>query len=148
MLYRRITKKYQYELKRIECFIVDLPDVGILASVGSLHGYVTLVGGVLTIQKFYQWDGSSVPLKKWWRWIWNSDKYCKVASLEHDALYQLMQNGLLSTDHKDYIDAIYGEKCIKGGMGKRQAALRVWALQKFAKVKVEPAEEQEILEAI
>jgi hypothetical protein len=148
MFYRRIKKHYQYELKEIECFIIDLPDVGILASVGSLHGFVTLVGGVLTIQKYYQWDGSTIPLKKWYRWLFDSDKHCKVASLEHDALYQLMQNGLLSTDYKDYIDRVYGEMCVKGGMGKRQANLRVWALQNFAKVKVVTAEEQEILEAI
>ena len=148
MLYRKIKKHYQYELKQIECFIVELPDVGIIASVGSIHGFVTCLGGVLTIQKYYQWDGSTIPLKKWYKWIFDSDKYCKVASLCHDALYQLMQNGLIDLKHKDYIDTLYGQMCVKGGMGERQAATRVWALKKFAKIEVVTAEEQEILEAI
>ena len=148
MQYRVIKKKYQYELRRIECFIVDLPDVGIIASVGSIHGYITLLGGVLTIQRHYQWDGSSVPLKKWWSWIWDSDKYCKKASLCHDALYQLMQAGLMPLEHKLYIDRLYEADCIKGGMGKRQAALRFWALNKHAKVTVQTPEEYKILEVL
>ncbi len=148
MLYRKIKRTYKYELNKTERFIVDLPDVGILATAGSIHGFVTLLDGVLVIQKNYQWDGSTVPLKKWYRWIWDSDKYCKVASLCHDALYQLMQRGLLSTEHKLYIDRFYEQAIIKGGMGKRQAAVRFWALNKFAKVKIIPIAEWEVLEAI
>lgn len=149
MLYTVHKKKkhYQYELKEIECFIVDLPDVEIIKADGSVFLYITLLGGVLTIQTCYKWDGSSIPLKKWWKWIFDSDKYCKIASLCHDALYQLMKLGLLSVEFKRYIDEKYEEDCVKGGMGKKQAARRAWCLSK-KKIKIVTAEEQEILEVL
>lgn len=130
-------RKYQYEVAEVETFEVELPDINMNSFSGSVYRYISLQDKSLTIHKGYIWDGSTVPLKKWYRWIWDSDKYCKIASLFHDSCYQLMRVGVLPILHKDYIDKHYKELCIKGGMGKRQAGLRLWALSNFSKIKVQ-----------
>ncbi len=116
MKYRE-TRGYKYILAEDEQLQIDPP--GMIS-----HKYITLDQGELTIRKGYCWDGSSVPLKKYFKWIWNADKYCKTASLVHDALCQLMREGLLSKSYKAYIDGLYRDMSIQGGMGKRQAKLR------------------------
>lgn len=138
-------RKYLYELAEAETFKVALP-AAIINSACSVHGYISLINGVLIAQKSYQWDGSSVPLKKWYRWIWDSDKYCKIASLFHDACCQLMRYGALPTYYKGYVDNHYRELCIKGGMGKRQASLRFWVLDNFYRIKVQTEDQRKILE--
>ncbi len=140
-------RKYQYELAEVETFKVALP-AAIIDSMCSVHKYVSLISGMLTTQKSYQWDGSTVPLKKWYRWIWNSDKYCKIASLFHDACYQLMKCGALPIYYKGYVDKHYRELCIEGGMGKKQAGLRFWVLDNFyrIKIKIQKEYQRKILE--
>lgn len=123
MKYRE-TKGYKYLLEEDEHIEVLIP--GIID-----HKYIKLDEGELIVKKGYAWDGSSIPLKKILKLIgWDADKYCKTASLIHDALCQLMREALLSKKHKEYIDALYRKMCIAGGMGKRQANLRYKALRK------------------
>ena len=127
MKYSLVTK-YKYVLKADEKTLVDIP-------AEAWNDFISLDYGVLVIKKNYVWDGSSVPLKKWYSWIWDSDKYCKNASLIHDALTQLIREGLLSKEYRLYADQLYKKMCIAGGMGKRQANLRYWTLRKFSKIK-------------
>ena len=98
--------------------------------------------GQIWIGKGYAWDGSSIPFKKFLRKItfgkYDPDKYCKEASLVHDAFYQLMRLNLLSRDHKDTIDRLYEKMCISGGMSKRQAARRYWFVKKFGARTLKP----------
>jgi len=127
-------KKWKYRLPEDETFIFD--HIGLTDAIDTL--YITMVGSVINIKKGYAWDGSSIPLKRIAKFIsfgfWDLDKYCKVASLHHDALYQLMRLGLLPKIYKDYVDSLYRFECISGGMSMKEAAIRFWALQKFSNV--------------
>jgi hypothetical protein len=74
---------------------------------------------------------------------YDPDKYCKTASLVHDAFYQLMRLRLLSRSYKDAIDRLYEKMCIAGGMGKRQAARRYWAVKTFGHLTLKPSLQSE-----
>lgn len=128
MQYREL-KGYKYELMAAEKIKVELPDITLLNN--AINPYIRLRNGVLTVKKHYAWDGSSIPFKKYYKWLWDSDKYCKIASLFHDALSQLMREDLLSKKYKAYIDFLYKNMLIEGGMNKWQANLRYWFLRKF-----------------
>ncbi len=106
------------------------------------NNYISLDKGVLIVKKHYAWDGSSIPHKKTLRilslWLYNPDKYCKVASLVHDALCQLMRESRLPRHHKEFIDGLYRDMCVEGGMSARQANHRYKALRKFPNAGVYP----------
>ncbi len=126
-------KKYKYRLPEDETFVFDYD---IEEPIDT--SYITMVGQVISIKKGYAWDGSSVPLKRIAKFIsfgfWDLDKYCKVASLHHDVLYQLMRLNLLDKIYKDDADELYWLECIEGGMSKWEANKRYWFLQKFGNV--------------
>ena len=124
MKYRE-TKGYKYLL--VEDERTKIP--GILER--AWNNYISLDHGILILKEGYAWDGSTVLLKKYYRWIWDADKFCKTASLVHDAFCQLMREGLLDKKYKRYVDGFYKYMCMLGGMGKRQANLRYWFLRKF-----------------
>ncbi len=128
MEYREL-KGYKYELMAAIKVKVYLPDVMLLNN--AINPYIRLRNGTLTVKKHYHWDGSSVPLKKYYKWLWDSDKYCKTASLFHDALCQLIRENLLHKKYKPYIDLLYKNMLIESGMSKWQANLRYLALRKF-----------------
>lgn len=71
--------------------------------------------GELFIRRYYAWDGASGP---------TIDTPSSIrASLVHDALYQLVRNGLLSPDLRGKIDEIFREICKDAGMNRLRAAL-------------------------
>ncbi len=81
--------------------------------------FIFLTKNTLRIHNGYAWDGSSIPGKKF---LWaitfkryDGDRYCKEASLVHDAFYQLMRLKHLSLIHKVPIDRLYELMCIDGG---------------------------------
>ncbi len=130
MKYREIGK-YKYQLAERLIHKVGLPD-----AIGLSGDFVRIENSELILRKYYAWDGSTVPMKKWLKIVgWKSDKFCKKASVIHDALYQLMRAGLLDKDYKDIADQLYRGLCVKGGMSKWQANLRYWALNKFGSLK-------------
>ncbi len=138
MQYREL-KSYKYELMAAEVIYVVLPDV--ILTNNAIYPYIKLRYGLLTVEKYYCWDGSSVPLKKYTpKWLWDSDKYCKTASLFHDALCQLMRENLLDKKYKSYIDRVYKIMLIENGMSKWQANLRYLALRKFGNAGIEKEE--------
>ena len=114
--------------------------------------FVMIEGRHIIIKKHYSWDGSSIPGKRFMERItfgkYDPDKYCKEASLVHDSFYQLMRLNLLDRKHKDAIDRLYQKMCIQGGMSKRQAARRYWAVKTFGHRTLKPRcyPEKEILE--
>ena len=125
MKYRELTG-YKYEL--LEDMRFNIPGI----TEQSHNDYISLDNGNLIIKERYAWDGSSIPSKKVLkRFGWDADKFCKTASLVHDAFCQLMREGLLDKKYKQYADSLYRDMCILGGMGKRQADIRYWALRKF-----------------
>jgi len=127
MKYSKV-KAYKYKLEETEANIVMLPNC-------EGNGYVRITEEYLMIQKGYLWDGSSIPGKKWLQRLslgfYDPDKYCKDASLKHDALCQLMREGLLDRKHKEHIDRMYRNDCVLGGMSNRQADNRYKKLRKY-----------------
>ncbi len=109
MKYREL-KYYKYQL--IEDFVIFVnildPD-----RCRRVPGYIGLVEGSLWVGPRYCWDGSSIPFKKYFKWIWDADKYCKTASLVHDALCQLIREKLLPMIYKQRVDAIYRDLIIE-----------------------------------
>jgi len=104
--------------------------------------YSMFENGILTVKYGYAWDGSSVPFKRLFRilsfGLYHPDKYCKIASLVHDALCQAMREGLLPVEDKQRADLIYQSLCILGGMGARQANRRYRALREFGDIGIIP----------
>lgn len=148
MKYFERNKNYKYELASIVSQKVGF----IPKDFKCRTDFINIQSGYLTIRKRYAWDGSSIPGKRFMQKVtfgkYDPDKYCKEASLVHDAFYQLMRLKLLSRDHKDTIDRLYEKMCIDGGMGKRQAARRYWAVKHFGHRTLKPRyyPEKQILE--
>jgi|SRR6185369_17069673 len=64
--------------------------------------------GELTIEKGYAWDGPSGP-------VLDIPSFMR-ASLVHDALYQLMREGLLPESAKEFADGEMKRICLESGM--------------------------------
>lgn len=107
-------------------FLVDLPNT-------VYHKYIQIHSKFLSLRAYYFWDGSSLPFKWMYKFIYDADKTCKRASLFHDAAYQLMRLGLLDRAYRKWVDQEYRRLCIKDGMSKWKANLRYKALRAFGK---------------
>ena len=109
---------YKYQVK--ENFVIQTGIYG----VNALTEFISLErDGLLRIKANYAWNGSN----------WSSDKRAMIASLVHDALYQLMRLGLLSrTVFRKPADALYRDLCIAEGMSKIEASVRYRGLRWFA----------------
>ena len=70
--------------------------------------------GLLTIAKYYSWDGASGP-------TYDSLNSMR-ASLVHDALYQLMRKKKLSQDYVLPVDQLFKKMLVKDGM----SSFRAW----------------------
>ena len=72
-------------------------------------------GGVLIVRKHYAWDGASGPTI--------DTKNSMTPSLMHDAMYQLMREGLLDPkEYKEPADKLLQSMCQDRGM----SPLRAW----------------------
>ena len=102
--YRRL-RRYKYQLmERYEC---RTPIVGQLGAVGD--GWVELDDhGVLKTKKGYAWDGPSGPTI--------DTKSFMRGSLVHDALYQLMREGVLGQEYRKCADRLLLNICRADGM--------------------------------
>ena len=124
MKYRK-TRGYKFILHEDEKF--EVPQIQETA----WNNYITLDKGILIVKKGYAWDGSSVPFKKYFKWIWDVDKYTKTASLQHDAFCQLIREGKLPKFYKYSVDLIYKFRCIADGLNKKMANIFFKAIRKF-----------------
>ena len=89
--------------------------VAVLPGYSVDQGLLSLTSsGLLTIRKHYAWDGPSGPAI--------DTKNFMRASLVHDALYQLMRQGLISQEHRKTIDLEMRRICREDGMG----LMRTW----------------------
>lgn len=81
--------------------------------------YINLTNeGILTIKKGYAWDGATGAI---------DSKNFMRGSLVHDALYQLMREGLLDANkHKELADRTLQALCRADGMSK----FRAWYVYK------------------
>jgi len=121
----RYCKGYKYQLQ--QTFWIDIPITSITAVV---PGCITLVpSGRLTIYSGYAWDGPSGPT------IDTSD--FMRGSLVHDALYQLMREGLLNISHRDVVDRLLVALCRENGMSETRAAWVYYGVKEFAQFAAE-----------
>ena len=126
MKYRELTG-YKYELKTQESCKVDLPDI----DTKNLHRYIRLCNGLLTVEVDYAWDGASGPTI--------DDKTNMLPSLFHDALYQLMREGLLDRKYRLYADKLMRLHLLKCGMSRFRAWYYYQAVRIFAKRRSYPS---------
>jgi len=90
--YTRVTYKYQLRKTLVHELTTPILTAGI--SVGN--DFVQLQDGVLTIKCGYAWDGASGPTI--------DTQSTMMASLIHDAGYQLMREGWLHWRYKELFD--------------------------------------------
>lgn len=92
--------KYKYQL--VEEFTCPMHRT--FETAPKEHEYVKITtDGNITIRKYYSWDGTSgIP----------DTKRNLRASLVHDALYQLMREGILNVEKdRDWSDRLFQEMC-------------------------------------
>lgn len=78
--------------------------------------------GTLSIFPGYAWDGSTKVA---------DTKSTQIASVVHDALCQMVQEGMLDKKWKEEINRIYYNLSKKGGMSRFRAALRFLGIEIF-----------------
>ncbi len=126
----RPVRNYNYQLR--EDYTYHLGRTFDPAPIGNEFIEIT-AEGVLTIRKYYAWDGVSGP-------VMETQANIK-ASLVHDALYQLMREGKL--DHllyREWSDRLFMDMCRRGGVNDRIAALYFKALHLFGAKNAKPRE--------
>jgi len=132
-------KGYKYQLA--EDFQIELDSFTTYEA--STTDFIQLWGktgdyyrSILLIKKGYAWDGASGPAI--------DTKTFMISSLVHDALYQLIREGLLNIEFRSVADQILYDMCIKNGMCK----LRAWWVYKtvkyFAKEAASPRNKKEV----
>lgn len=117
MKYRKLNG-YKYDTQADEHLDIDIYE-------NAHNDYISLDHGHLIIKKGYAWDGASGPAI--------DDKTNMMASLVHDALYQLMREGLIERTHRKYIDKLFREICLKNGMSKFRAWYYYQAVRIFSR---------------
>lgn len=81
------------------------------------------LGGTLVISAGYSWDGPSGPTI--------DTKTFMRGSLIHDALYQLIREGVLSMPDRKRVDQILREICLEDGMARFRAWYVYQGVRKF-----------------
>ena len=86
--------------------------------------------GILSINSGYSWDGPSGP-------TFDSKDFMQ-ASLVHDALYQLIREGVLPPKERKRADEIMREICLNDGMSKFRAWYLYRAVRRFGTNSAKP----------
>lgn len=128
---------YKYQLVKPYAIRTEIfPDT----TVTSSGGFIELTqDGVLSIEKGYAWDGPSGP-------TFDTKTFMR-GSLAHDALYELMREGLLSTDNRHKADDLLGKICREDGMCRLRAWYVVRSVKRFAGGAANPKNRKPILYA-
>ena len=119
MRYRKL-EGYKYDLVSKVPFKTNIKGCLIIARYISLHD-----NGWLWVWQHYAWDGPSGPTI--------DTKNFMRGSLAHDALYQLMREGLLDRKYRKYADQLLRKICLEDGMSKFRAWYVYHAVRLFAK---------------
>jgi hypothetical protein len=121
--YRKLTS-YKYQVMRRYTIQIDLKPLRRLRpKVAEFLSFS--YDGLLTIKKYYAWDGPSGPTI--------DTKDFIRGSLVHDALYQLMRESVLDYKvHRQRADEIFRELLLEDGMCKFRAWYVYQAVHLFA----------------
>ena len=109
-----MTIKYRagYKYQLVEPYVCQ---TAITPPVHVAHDYLVLkTDGVLIINAGYAWDGASGPTV--------DTKSFMRGSLVHDALYQLMREGLIDLSWRNAADQELRRLCVEDGM----SCMRAW----------------------
>lgn len=129
--------KYQLITPNFSKSVEIYPDKSIQEKTGQ---FIQLdQDGFLQIQHGYAWDGCSGPTL--------DDKTNMRAGLIHDALYQLMRQGLLSQNWREQADRELRKVCLEDGMSWIRAWYYYKAVRLFAASAAKPSSKKEILTA-
>lgn len=124
-------KLYRYKYKLTEDFTYQTEILGCNIE----HPYIQLtIEGVLTVVEGYSWDGPSGPTIDTLSFM--------RASLVHDALYQLLREGLLPPEKRKDADLLLKQICIADGMSKIRATYLHLGVKLFAKRAATPGKER------
>ena len=111
--YKKYRKFYKYKL--IKLYEISLPWLSDVKNGEVPGGWAKIDGSVLSIMENYCWDGPSGP-------TFDTKTFMR-GSLVHDALYQLMREGvLISKYHRKKSDETMAKINKEDGMNK----FRVW----------------------
>lgn len=116
MKYRSL-KHWKYELLASMEIPVEIPAT-------AKNAYISLSVNYLKVHKHYAWDGPSGPTF--------DTKHNMRASLFHDALCQLIGEGLLDKKYRKYADELFRKHLLEDGMSGWKAwcyykAVRGWS---------------------
>lgn len=89
------------------------------------HEFFQFEEGRMLVKEDYAWDGPSGPAID----TLNS----MLASAVHDALYQAIELGLLSSRYRKQCDRVYYDLCRKNGMSRFRAWYQYSTIRKFYK---------------
>ncbi len=138
MKYIKYNKTYKYKLSDAEYF--DLSSYITDSKLVHVGGWCALDEGMLIIYKGYAWDGASGPA------IDTPD--FMLGSLVHDAMYQLMREGILDQRLRKVADQVLYDICKDAGMPWWRAQYVYWAVRMFGAKNARPGafEGQEVVE--
>ena len=121
MIYYKKRRRYKYNLQADFEYKTDFKLEAIYD-----NGFIQLdLDGLLVIKNGYAWDGPSGPTI--------DTKNFMKGSLVHDALYQLMREGVLPLTDRKRADEMLCEICLSVGMSRIRAWYVYWAVRMFGK---------------
>ena len=120
-VYRHVEHAWKYEL--LEDYRIRIPAA--LEPFAHIVDtpFIRLSPLALTIKQFYAWDGPSGPTI--------DTKDGMRGALVHDACYQLMRTGKMSTEAKGAVDAWFRTICREDGMSLVRAWYWYWGVRVF-----------------
>lgn len=124
----RNLRHYKYQLVEAYEHPTEIRPESVVRTVGDF--VVLTTDGRLQTKKGYAWDGPSGPTI--------DTKNFMRGSLVHDALYQLMREGLLSQEHRETADRLLREICLEDGMSRIRAWWVYRAVRSFAAAAAAP----------
>lgn len=125
-------RQYKYRLEKDYGI-----NVGLYPKKDIITDYIILtIKGELFIKKGYLWDGPSGP---------TIDTPSSMrGSLVHDALYQLMREGLIGQDCRLHADKLLHDICVEDGMNPIRADVWEFMVNDFASYAAKLEKEPEI----
>lgn len=132
MKYRNLSR-WKYQL--MEDHVADIPVHGIVFE----NDFIALEKGMLLIRKGYCWDGASGP---------TFDTLSTMrASLVHDALYQLIREGVIGMPFRRFADKLFYKMLREDGMGRLRAWYFYRAVRQFGESSAKPRKAEPVRSA-